>query len=87
MQKNPIGNIVKWFGELDSTNDYATSVAHQNGSHGMVIVSEFQSKGRGQRGNQWESEAGKNLLFSIVLHPNFLEVKKQFLLSKAVALS
>lgn len=87
MQKKPIGTIVKRFDELNSTNDYATSIAHRNDSHGIVIVSEFQSQGRGQRESQWESEKGKNLLFSIVLHPKFLEVKKQFLLSKAIALS
>ncbi|HCX99661.1 MAG TPA: biotin--[acetyl-CoA-carboxylase] ligase [Bacteroidales bacterium] len=87
MEKKPIGNTVKWFGELKSTNDYATSIAHFDGSHGIVIASEFQSQGRGQRGNQWESEKGENLLFSIVLHPRFLEVRNQFLLSKAIALS
>ena len=29
----------------------------------------FQTAGRGQTGNGWESEAGKNLLFSVLLNP------------------
>lgn len=47
----------------------------------------FQTAGRGQRGNSWESEDGANLLFSFVLYPDFLEARKQFYLSQITALA
>jgi BirA family biotin operon repressor/biotin-[acetyl-CoA-carboxylase] ligase len=34
-----------------------------------MIITDEQSAGRGQRGNTWVSEPGKNLTFSIILHP------------------
>jgi BirA family biotin operon repressor/biotin-[acetyl-CoA-carboxylase] ligase len=53
---------------------------------GTVIVAKEQIAGRGQAGNHWESEAGKNLTFSILFRPCFLPVKNYFLLSKVVAI-
>lgn len=52
----------------------------------QLITTDFQTSGRGQRGNHWESERGKNLLFSIAFAPN-MEATRQFRLSQAAALS
>lgn len=52
-----------------------------------TIVTDFQTAGRGQVGNVWESEKGKNLTFSLVLYPQALPVKQQFLISQIAALS
>lgn len=52
-----------------------------------VIVADFQTAGRGQVGNVWESEKGKNLTFSLVLYPQTMPVKQQFLISQMAALS
>ena len=52
-----------------------------------AIVADFQTAGRGQLGNVWESEKGKNLTFSLVLYPQALPVKQQFLISQIAALS
>ena len=38
-------------------------------TEGLVIFAEHQTAGRGQRGNRWESAAGKGLWFSILLRP------------------
>lgn len=51
------------------------------------IYTDYQSAGRGQRGNSWESEDGKNLLFSVVCFPEFLEANHQFRLSQIHALA
>ncbi|MBQ7855771.1 MAG: biotin--[Alistipes sp.] len=67
-----------------STNDDAKSERYRDGD---IVWADFQSAGRGQRGHQWESRAGENLTFSVVLEPRFLPVVEQFLLSEAVALS
>lgn len=52
---------------------------------GTVLVAENQTLGRGQSGNSWESEPGKNLLFSMLIHPDFLDLKQHFLLSELTA--
>lgn len=52
-----------------------------------VVIADYQTAGRGQRGNSWEAEDGKNLLFSLLLHPSFLSANRQFLLSQIVSLS
>jgi BirA family biotin operon repressor/biotin-[acetyl-CoA-carboxylase] ligase len=36
---------------------------------GLVVFAEHQTAGRGQRGNRWESTAGKGLWFSVLLRP------------------
>lgn len=76
--------MIYYFEELPSTIDEA-----QNGRyrHGDVVVAGHQSAGRGQRGNRWCSEAGKNLMFSVVLDTSFLRAGEQFLLLQLVALS
>src|SRR5438309_2447514 len=38
-------------------------------NEGFVLFAEHQTAGRGQRGNRWESAAGKGLWFSILLRP------------------
>ena len=52
-----------------------------------VLQADYQTAGRGQQGNSWESERGKNLLFSIMLWPHGVEVKRQFRLSQAMAVA
>lgn len=52
-----------------------------------VISAQRQTAGRGQRGNSWESAPGKNLTFSIVVHPSFLDISRHFLISEITALA
>ncbi len=74
--------------EVESTNNYATQLILSNAAEeGTVVLTQFQKKGRGQLGNRWESEAGKNMLATIILYPQFLDAGKQFILSKIVSLS
>jgi BirA family biotin operon repressor/biotin-[acetyl-CoA-carboxylase] ligase len=74
--------------ECHSTNAEALKVLQANTqvAEGAVIITDNQTAGRGQRGNMWESEAGKNLTFSIILKPTFLHPKDQFKLNIAVSL-
>ena len=74
--------------EVDSTNNYLRNLPKEDIKNEIVVaVAKSQTAGRGQRGNSWESEPGKNLTFSILLHPTFLEARQQFILSQAIALS
>ena len=82
-----IGNSIVRLEVTDSTNNYAKQQIRENGlSEGTVFLAHEQTAGRGQQKNSWESEPGENLLFSIVLCPDFLEIRRQFMLSKVVAL-
>jgi BirA family biotin operon repressor/biotin-[acetyl-CoA-carboxylase] ligase len=74
------------FKEIDSTNKYAATLPLDS-AEGTVVISEFQTQGRGQGVNFWESEAGKNLTFSIILKPSFLQAFDQFYISKIISLS
>lgn len=70
-----------------STNTYLKELAkEQILDEGTAVITESQTEGKGQRGNAWESEPGKNITFSIILYPDFLPVRQNFLLSKVVAL-
>jgi len=82
-----IGNLIVRLEVTDSTNNYAKQQIRENGlSEGTVFLAHEQTAGRGQQKNVWESEPGENLLFSIVLYPGFLEIRRQFMLSKVVTL-
>lgn len=74
--------------ETNSTNNYLqTLCAQQKVEELTTVVADFQTSGRGQRGNSWESEPLKNLLFSFVLFPDFLEARCQFLISQIISLA
>ena len=69
-----------------STQSLAAAMADSL-PEGHLIRTEYQSQGRGQYSRHWESSLGKNLLFTILLRPTFLETKHLFLLSMAAILS
>lgn len=71
--------------EVGSTNSWMASEGASL-PHGAVVVAESQTAGRGQRGNTWEAEPGKNLTFSMMLRPEGVDAAGQFGISEAVAL-
>lgn len=72
----------------NSTNSYLRDFSYKRRATAFTtVMSDFQTAGRGQRGNSWESEEGRNLLFSCIIFPDFLEARRQFLLSQIVSLS
>ena len=83
-----IGQHILELDEIESTNTYATNLIKETQvAEGTVVFTHNQTKGRGQVGNTWQAESGKNLTFSMVLHPSFLAVDKQFYLSKITSLA
>src|ERR1035437_922779 len=72
---------------VDSTNNYASKLLNNHKvEEGTVIWAEEQTRGKGQEENQWESEKGKNLTFSLGLFPRFLKIEELFYLSKSISL-
>jgi len=64
-----IGRQIIVLQQTSSTNDAILQAATTNSNQGLVLFAEHQIAGRGQRGNRWESAAGKGLWFSILLRP------------------
>ena len=69
-----------------STNTYLSKMAMMLPT-GTVIHTTHQTEGRGQRGNSWESEPGKNVLFSMLLKKPAVPGASQFAISEAVAVA
>jgi BirA family biotin operon repressor/biotin-[acetyl-CoA-carboxylase] ligase len=82
-----IGEPFITLSEVDSTNNYAMArIGEMPVSEGTTWFAWKQTSGKGQRGNQWQSEPGENITLSIVLKPVMLSPGEQFMLSAAVAL-
>jgi BirA family biotin operon repressor/biotin-[acetyl-CoA-carboxylase] ligase len=82
-----IGKTIVYIECTESTNNYASRQVRENEvKAGTVFLAYEQTGGRGQHRNHWEAEAGKNLTMSIFMQPFFLDIRRQFMLSKAVCL-
>ena len=64
-----IGNRVIYFNEINSTNSYLKSNHELLQQHGLVVRTDMQTSGRGRESRKFVSLPGKNLTFSVVLHP------------------
>ena len=83
-----IGKKVIYLPSCHSTNDIAAELVRVDSSmEGAVVITDEQTKGRGQRGTTWVSQPRKNLTMSVVLTPVFLPISEQFLISQTVALA
>jgi BirA family biotin operon repressor/biotin-[acetyl-CoA-carboxylase] ligase len=81
-----LGKDVHFLSECHSTNDKAFELIRSGSAgQGSVVVCANQTRGKGQRGNAWESEPGQNLTFSLVLTPHFLDVSEQFFLNMVIS--
>ena len=72
--------------QTDSTNRYLHDIKCE-GEDMTVVVADYQTAGRGQGSNSWESEPEKNLLMSIRVCPTMVPPRRQFILSEAGALA
>lgn len=79
LQTKIMGRSVYYFECTDSTNIQAALAAKNGARHGAVFVAEKQTAGKGRRGRTWESPAGKNLYFSLLLKPDFAPDKAAML--------
>ena len=74
--------------ETDSTNrwlkDYPPPLP---AGEDVVVVAEFQTAGKGCGSNSWESERGKNLTFSMLIHPEGLPANEQFHITEVVSVA
>lgn len=83
-----VGQNLLTLKEVDSTNNFLKNLLSNSKPvpEGTVIMAESQYAGRGQQQNQWHSEPGKNLTFSLLLKPTFLNAQNQFDLTRAISM-
>jgi len=67
-----IGKRIISYKEINSTNDAAHSLAASGEAEGTVVITEYQTKGRGRLGRKWISPKGKGAYFSVILRPDIL---------------
>ncbi len=71
-----------------STNSYLKSLLKENHAQDeLVVITDEQTRGRGQVGTSWHSQKGKSLTFSIYKQFSELIVSRQFYLSMAVSIA
>lgn len=88
MKQALFGKKIIHLSDVDSTNNFAAKLLSENlCQNGAVIMADVQTQGKGQRGNVWLSESGKNLLSSFVFKPDNLSVENQIALTWATSLS
>ena len=78
---------IEKFDSLESTNKYCEALDLASVGDFTCYWALRQTAGIGQQGNHWEAEPGKNLTFSLVLHPTFLPADRQFRLTMALSLA
>lgn len=90
IQKNlttiELGKNIFAFDTLESTNTYSKTLNQTNAPHGTLVITEEQTGGRGRLNRRWIASAGENLLFSVILYPDF-DIQKAMLLSFVGALA
>lgn len=72
---------------VDSTNNYLRSLPCAEAEGATLVTADYQTAGRGAYANKWESERGKNLLFSLQFCPKGLPATEMFVLSEVAALA
>ncbi len=82
---------------VDSTNTFVREMLAEESSGNVVsasslpgftlVVADDQTAGRGQKGNTWETEKGKNLIFSLLCHPDMVKASEQFVLLQCMAIA
>ncbi|KEQ28900.1 biotin biosynthesis protein BioC [Pedobacter antarcticus 4BY] len=79
-------NLIK-LSAVDSTNSFMKGIMSNSEPlpEGTVIMADNQYGGRGQAGNTWYAEPGKNLTFSVLLRPDFITPDQQFRLNMVVS--
>ena len=82
-----LGKNLVFVPECHSTNTLLMELAQKTQSiEGTLVITANQTKGRGQRGNGWETEPGANFTMSLLLKPIFLMAKDQFQLTQSISL-
>ena len=73
--------------ETDSTNRWLRDYAPLEHAEDVVVITDYQTAGKGCGTNSWESERGKNLTFSLLIHPQDIPANRQFHITEVVSVA
>ena len=65
-----LGNRIYYFNTIDTTQNFAMSIASKKNEDGSIIISKKQTGGRGRMKRKWKSPVG-GIWMSIIIHPKF----------------
>lgn len=65
------GHPVTFYEAVGSTNLQAKLDAENGYGQGALVVADMQTAGRGRRGRTWNSPAGTNVYFTLILKPEY----------------
>jgi len=75
-------------GVTTSTNVVALEwMVNDAPAEGSLVTASFQTNGKGQEGNVWESEKDANITVSVILYPKSVKPEDQFYLTQIISLS
>ncbi len=74
------GQAVRCLSSTESTNLVARELAQGGAQEGTLVITDYQTRGKGRLERKWWSPPGENLLFSIIFRPPF-EVSHSFRLT------
>lgn len=82
--KDKLFNIIR-LDEINSTNEYALNLISSNKQvEWTIVLANFQTMGKGQGPNIWQSEKKANILMSIILKPEFMKPSEQYILNMSI---
>lgn len=81
-----IGSRLLYFPVVESTNQVLQDLAPDQRPHGTLVLTDFQTEGRGRRGRRWTAPRGSSVLMSVVLDAPKRCATVQTLMAASVAL-
>lgn len=72
LQTQVLGKNIRYYEEVQSTNNQAKRLAADGAPEGTIVISETQYGGKGRLSRGWFSPFGKGIWLSVILRPNFL---------------
>lgn len=86
LRTKELGRKIDVFKTIDSTNNFAKSLAQLGAAHGTTIVAEVQTQGRGRMGNSFYSPLGMGVYMSVIIRPK-LSVEHSLLITSCAAVA
>jgi BirA family biotin operon repressor/biotin-[acetyl-CoA-carboxylase] ligase len=64
-----VGRKVVYWPEVGSTNDEARRLAGEGAPEGTLVITDYQTRGRGRLDRRWVAPRGSSLLMSVIFRP------------------
>jgi BirA family biotin operon repressor/biotin-[acetyl-CoA-carboxylase] ligase len=81
-----LGHPARYVASTPSTNAIAQELARQGAEEGSLVITDYQTHGRGRLERKWLSPPGADLLFSLIFRPA-LKPAQAFQITAAVSLA